>query len=80
MMRREHIPNRGFQSSMDMRLNFGLGQTTKVDSIVLVWPDRTQRTIFHPKINTYHTIIKSEGKNIGVPVKRDRVKYFLKLK
>lgn len=80
LMRREHIPNRGFQSSMDMRLNFGLGQTTKVDSIVLVWPDRTQRTIFHPKINTYHTIIKSEGKNIGVPVKKRQSQIFSEIK
>ena len=63
VMRREHIPNRGFQSSMDMRLNFGLGQNTKVDSLVLIWPDKTQRIIYDPEINKYHSINKGDGDN-----------------
>ena len=76
VMRREHIPNRGFQSSMDMRLNFGLGQLTKVDSIILFWPDRTQRTVINPEINTYHTIVKSEGNNIKISAKRKQNQIF----
>lgn len=35
----EHMPNRGFQSSVDYRLNFGLGQKELVDEIQVRWPD-----------------------------------------
>lgn len=34
----EHNPMRGFQSSMDYRMHFGLGQNDKVDSLVVEWP------------------------------------------
>ena len=35
----ELIPTRGFQSSIDPRPNFGLGKATKVDSLLVKWPD-----------------------------------------
>ncbi len=39
----EHIPTRGFQSSVDHRLHFGLGSSDTVDSLRVIWPDaRTQ--------------------------------------
>ena len=41
---REHILQRGFQSSMEPGLFVGLGETSKIDSLVLRWPDgRTSR-------------------------------------
>jgi hypothetical protein len=40
----EQMPTRGFQSSVDPRLHFGLGAATRIDSLTVVWPDgRTQR-------------------------------------
>ena len=36
----EQMPTRGFQSSVEPRLHFGLGRSTRVDSLVVVWPDR----------------------------------------
>ena len=36
----EQMPTRGFQSSVDPRLHFGLGTSTRVDSLIVVWPDR----------------------------------------
>ncbi|HEX2718590.1 MAG TPA: VCBS repeat-containing protein [Gemmatimonadaceae bacterium] len=36
----EQQPTRGFQSSVDPRLHFGLGAAAKVDSLVVIWPDR----------------------------------------
>ncbi|HYW49435.1 MAG TPA: CRTAC1 family protein, partial [Gemmatimonadaceae bacterium] len=36
----EQSPTRGFQSSVDQRLHFGLGRDSLVDSVVVVWPDR----------------------------------------
>jgi hypothetical protein len=36
----EQMPTRGFQSSVDPRLHFGLGAATRVDSLIVIWPDR----------------------------------------
>ena len=36
----EESPTRGFQSSVDPRLHFGLGAATRVDSLTVIWPDR----------------------------------------
>jgi len=37
-------PMRGFESSVDTRLNFGLGEIDHIDSMELIWPD-AQRSI-----------------------------------
>jgi hypothetical protein len=34
-----HSPYRGYQSSMDERVHFGLGDADRVDSLEVVWPD-----------------------------------------
>lgn len=36
----EQMPTRGFQSSVDPRLHFGLGSAERVDSLLVIWPDR----------------------------------------
>ncbi|HLE55585.1 MAG TPA: VCBS repeat-containing protein, partial [Rhodothermia bacterium] len=36
----EQMPTRGFQSSVDPRLHFGLGPSTTIDSLTVIWPDR----------------------------------------
>lgn len=35
----EQMPTRGFQSSVDHRLHFGLGAAARVDSLMVTWPD-----------------------------------------
>jgi hypothetical protein len=37
----EQMPTRGLQSSVDPRLHFGLGSSTRVESLTVVWPDRS---------------------------------------
>jgi enediyne biosynthesis protein E4 len=49
---REMVPSRGFQSSVDYRQIIGLGKLTQLDSLVIVWPDRSWRKIEHPAIDT----------------------------
>lgn len=41
----ELIPTRGFQSSIDYSLVLGLGNASRVDSLEIIWPDRT-RSLF----------------------------------
>lgn len=50
----EQIPVRGFQSSVDPVLNFGLGANTLVDSLLIVWPDDRSQKLRNIKPN--HTL------------------------
>lgn len=56
---KELFPNRGFQSSVDTRLVFGLGNHSTIDSVVIIWPDKTSYTLLSPKVNQYHNISKT---------------------
>lgn len=49
---RELMPSRGFQSSVDYVLSFGLGKTSSIDSIVVQWPDRTISKMVNPPIDS----------------------------
>src|SRR5207302_7348779 len=41
----EQYPTRGFQSSVDPRLHFGLGASTRIDSLIVIWPDRRRQVL-----------------------------------
>jgi hypothetical protein len=45
----QQMPNRGFQSSVDLTLAFGLNGNTTIDSVVVIWPDDKKQTIRQPK-------------------------------
>ena len=36
---REQVPMRGFKSTVDNRLHFGVGEASEIDSICIFWPD-----------------------------------------
>jgi len=55
----EQLPNTGFQSSMDNRPNFGLGNCKQIDSIVVIWPDLTKQVVPAPSINVTHKLTKA---------------------
>jgi hypothetical protein len=40
-----HSPYRGFMSTMDDREHFGLGTATRVDSLIVTWPDGRGQTL-----------------------------------
>jgi hypothetical protein len=48
---REQVPSRGFQSSVDYKQVIGVGKITKVDSVELIWPDRTYTRYYDVKLN-----------------------------
>ncbi len=52
---KEIIPSRGFQSSVDYKTVIGLGKKA-VDSMVVIWPNRTFITFIKPAINQIHKI------------------------
>jgi len=48
----QHIPSRGFQSSVDHEILMGLGERNKIDSLVLTWPDRSMTTLLDLPLDT----------------------------
>ncbi len=54
------VPSRGFQSSVDCRLHFGLGDRENVDSILVIWPDLSQSLIDQLDINAILEIDQSK--------------------
>lgn len=57
---KELVPSRGFQSSVDYDLNFGLGQQTRIDSIRIQWPNRSVSLVANAPVDSL--LIFEEGK------------------
>jgi hypothetical protein len=47
---------RGFQSSVEPKLHFGLGKIAKVDSVLVVWPNQSYQILKNVKTNQQLTI------------------------
>lgn len=41
----QQMPNRGFESSVDLNLLFGLGNNPLIDSVTIVWPDDRMQVV-----------------------------------
>ncbi len=48
----EQQPVRGYLSSVDKRLHFGIGKSAIVDSVLITWPDGKQQLLLNLKANT----------------------------
>jgi hypothetical protein len=57
----EEMPMRGFESTVDSRLNFGLGKTDKIDSVVVQWNDGREQVIRDAKPNQTITVKQSNA-------------------
>ncbi|GAB3793128.1 VCBS repeat-containing protein [Spirosoma humi] len=73
----QQMPNRGFQSSVDLTMVFGLGgdvagKRPSIDSLVVVWPDRfngvdKKQVIRKPAINTTLQLSYKNADQIALP-------------
>lgn len=48
---REQMPTRGFQSSVEHILHFGLGSIQRLDSLLVIWPDNSYQSLSNVQTN-----------------------------
>ncbi|MGP1992373.1 VCBS repeat-containing protein [Zobellia laminariae] len=48
----EHFLTRGYASSIDNNIHFGLPEHTLIDSLTIIWPDRKKQVLHHIKSDT----------------------------
>ncbi|MFP4340727.1 MAG: VCBS repeat-containing protein [Cyclobacteriaceae bacterium] len=58
----EQMPMRGFQSTVDFRPNFGLGEIASVDTVLVEWPNGTQTVLTNVPANQTIKLAQSSGK------------------
>src|SRR5437867_5415251 len=57
----EQMPTRGFQSSVDPRLHFGLGAATQIDSLIVIWPDRRVQVLADVAVDRRLTLSQQDA-------------------
>lgn len=62
----EQFLSRGFQSSIDPILNFGLGEIKVLDSLIVIWPNDKIQKLTNVKVNQTLTI---DSKNADIELK-----------
>src|SRR5258706_4531737 len=59
----EVMPTRGFESSVDPRAHFGLGATSRVDSLTVIWPDRRSQVLENVAADRIITLSQSDARS-----------------
>lgn len=49
----EQTPYRGYLSSVDIRPHFGLGNTSKIDSLIIIWPNNKEQILKNVSANQF---------------------------
>ncbi len=58
----EQSPTRGFESSVDQRLHFGLGKAIRIDSLTVIWPDRRYQVLTDVPTNRTLTLSQEDAR------------------
>ena len=71
----EENPVRGYFSSVDRQLVFGLGTKTKVDSVLVVWPDNKKQLLTNISADTLLVLSWRNAANgrVAAPVSRQQL-------
>lgn len=57
----EQSPVRGYLSSVDQTVLFGLGGNTSIDSLTIHWPDHHSQTLYHLRVDTTLTLWQKDA-------------------
>src|SRR6188768_4540747 len=63
---------RGYQSTVDQRLHFGLGSVAKIDSLIIQWPNAGVQVLTDVGTNQLIVIQQQDGVAQRAPVKAER--------
>ena len=65
----EQMPTRGFQSSVDARLHFGLGASARLDTVTVIWPDHRVQTLTNVPVDRVLTLQQKNaaGRHVYAP-------------
>jgi hypothetical protein len=58
----EQMPTRGFQSSVDHRLHFGIDSSARVEQLTVVWPDQRRQTLTNVRVDTVLTLSQADAR------------------
>ena len=58
---REQMPTRGFQSSVDHVLHFGLDSNERIDSLLVIWPDDRFQVLYQLDVNQMLTLVHKDA-------------------
>jgi hypothetical protein len=72
----EQSPVRGFSSSVDLRLHFGVGNISIIDSVQIKWPDNKVQVITKVKVNQQLTVKYQDAKAPALPNEATATPFF----
>lgn len=72
----ELLNTRGYQSSVDFNLIFGIGQSTSVDQLEVIWPNKKKQIITELQPNQTLTLFQKDAIDVEIMKKDQKVKLF----
>lgn len=66
-----HVPYRGYKTTVEADVHFGLGSVSKVDSVIVTWPDNQEQRLYSVAANQKFTISYQDASPAALPKKPD---------
>ncbi|MBL7699123.1 MAG: VCBS repeat-containing protein [Chitinophagaceae bacterium] len=67
LLMQEQFPARGYQSSVDVVINFGLGKIGVIDSLHITWPDNRMQVLKNVPVNQTLTLKAADANVMTTP-------------
>ena len=80
ILRQELMPSRGFQSSVDYTMTFGLGELQNIDSLRVIWPNQKTQKLENIEANQTITLQSNDAKEVFTYPKKKAKTYFTEIK
>ncbi len=58
------LPVSGFGSQNSMKVHFGLGSNTQIDSAIVLWPSGIRQNIENKNINSFNLVMEDDSKKV----------------